>query len=305
MTTTPEYRPTDQFRDHLEWEVRRRFRRADRDRMVTATRRPRWAKAAAIVAVSASIGATAGFASAQIRQNAGRDSLLASARAEAMLAKLRADLARAQADDMALRVRMGAVDQQSVDAAAAELREMDARRNRAGLNIEEILAAGLPPRDDLGAPLVNNRDYVKLRLELDLMGADARLKEAEGRRAIAERRARMGALVDGNLQTADVDAAMAKAELSVLAEKLKLRADFLEHATPADELARRADAAQLRADASVAQAQLAAARERLVLVEKRRGLGVADDVELLRAQLAVKEQELVLQKIGIRLRTMK
>ena len=305
LTPTPAYQPTDQFRDHLEREVRRRFRRANRDRAVAAARRQRWSKAAVIVAVSASIGASAGFASAQMRQNAARDSLLATARAEAALAKIRGDLARAQADDVAGQVQIGALDQRSLDAAVAESRVMEARRNRAGLNVEEISASGLPARDDLTAPLVNRRDYVKLRIQLDVVTVEARLKDAEERQANAELRARAGAAGDGSLSTADVDVATAKAEMSVLAEKLKLRADFLEHGTPADTLARLVEAAQLRADASVAEAQLASARKRLAVVEKRKAFGLADDVELLRAQLAVKELELALQKLGFRLRAEK
>ena len=301
MTTTP-YRPTDEFREHLEREVRRRFRRVDRDRTTARARRMRWSRAAMIVAVSASIGATAGFASAQKRQNAARDSLLAVARAEAALAKTRADIASAQAADASRAAQMGLVEQQAADAAAAEVRVMEARFNRAGLNVEEITASGLPPRDDLVAPLVASRDYVKLRIQLDLMAAEARLKEAEGQQANAERRARAGIAGDASLSTANVDVATAKADMSVLAEKLKLRAEFFERGTSAEELARRVDAAQLRGDASVAEVQLAVARERLALVEKQKALGLAGDVDLLRARLAVTEQELALQKLSLRLR---
>lgn len=305
MTTTPNYTPTDEFRDHLEQEVRRTFRRATREHAARDVRGTRWAKAAAVVAVSASIGATAGFASAQSRQAAGRDSLLATVRAEAVIAQTRADLARAQADDVAMKVRAGALDSQALDDATAELRQMEARRNRAGLNLEEITASGLPVRDDLAAPLVASKDFVKLRLELDLTIVDARLKEAEGHRAIAEQRARLGAAVDGNLSTATVDVARARGEMSVLAEELKLRADFLNGSAPAELLPQRVEAVRLRADADVVQAQLGAAQARLALVEQRKSYGLADDVELLRAQLAVKEQELALQKIGLRLRTAK
>jgi hypothetical protein len=237
-----------------------------------------------------------------MRQSAARDSLLATARAEAALAKIRGDLGRAQADDAARQVQIGALDQGSLDAAAAESRVMEARRKRAGLNVEEITASGQPPRDDLTAPLVDGRDYVKLRIQLEIMAVEARLKEAEQRQANAELRARFGAGIDESLSTAAVDVASAKAEMSVLAEKLKLRADFFEHGAAADALARRVEAAQLRADASVAEAQLALAHARLAVVEKRKAFGLADDVELLRAQLAVKELELALQRLGLRLR---
>ena len=234
MTTPPQkYRPTDAFRERLEQEVLHRVRHAEPSRVHALPRPTRWAKVAAIVIASASVGATAGFASAQIRQGGERDSLLASARAEAMLAKIRVDLARAQADDVSLKVRVGASDQQSLDAATAELRDMEARRNRGALDIEEITASGLQPRDDLTAPLVGSRDYVKMRIEVDLTAVQARLKAAEGRQAIAERMARVGAGPDVPATVA-VDVASAKSEMSLLAEKLKLRAEFLDRGTSAD-----------------------------------------------------------------------
>jgi hypothetical protein len=302
MTTRPPmYRPTDAFRERLEQEVLHRVRRGQPSHVHALPRRARWAKAAAIVIASASVGATAGFASAQIRQGSERDSLLASARAEAMLAKIRVDLARAQADDVSLKVRVGVLDQQSLDAATAELRDMEARRNRGGLDIEEITASGLPPRDDLTAPLVGTRDYVKMRIEVDLMAVQARLKAAEGRQAAAERMARVGAGPELAAAVA-VDVASARSEMSVLAEKLKLRAEFLDRGTSAAELATRLETAQVQADAYTAQAELRAAQERLVVIQKRRSAGVVGDVELLRAQLAVKEREVALQRLASRLR---
>src|SRR4051812_45280863 len=140
MTTPNTYRPTDEFRDHLETEVLRRHRRNSRARR--SARTPRFAKAAVLVLVSGAIGATAGFASAQIGQGSARDSLVAAARASAMLAMTRYEIAKIEADDVSVKVRLGVADQESLAASIAELREMEAARNAAGLNIEEITASG-------------------------------------------------------------------------------------------------------------------------------------------------------------------
>src|SRR4051812_45173809 len=165
MMPSDMHRPTDEFREKLEWEVLRCHRRNTRDardardardtreHAPVGARTLRWAQAAVIVIVSGAIGVTAGMASAQIRQSSARDSLLANARAEAMLAQTRFNIAKAEADDVSVRVRIGAADQESFAAAHAELLDMEARRNAVGLNIEEINASGQAPRDDLGAPL--------------------------------------------------------------------------------------------------------------------------------------------------------
>src|SRR4051812_49272855 len=129
MTTSNMNRPTDEFRENLEWEVLRRHRRNVRERERRPARNPWFAKAAVIMIVSASIGATAGFASAQILQGGARDSLLAAARASAMLAQARFDIARAEADDVSVKVRVGVADERSLAAALADLREMEASRN--------------------------------------------------------------------------------------------------------------------------------------------------------------------------------
>ncbi len=50
------------------------------------------------------------------------------------------------------------------------------------------------------------------------------------------------------------------------------------------------------------QAELNAARARLTTVEKMRAAGTASEVDLLRAQLALKELELELQRLAARLR---
>ncbi|MEP6494263.1 MAG: hypothetical protein ABJF01_16390 [bacterium] len=142
MTPANTYQPTDEFREHLEREVLRRYRRNTREQMRRPVRRPRLAKAAAIVIVSASLGATAGFASAQIGQGGVRDSLLAAARAAAMLAQTRFDIAKAEAGDVTAKVRVGMANQETLAAATAELRDMEARRNAMGVNIDEISASG-------------------------------------------------------------------------------------------------------------------------------------------------------------------
>ena len=305
MTPTNFQRPTDEFRENLEWEVLRRHRRNARVHARRPASSPRLAKAAAAVIVSATIGATAGFASAQIVQNSARDSLLAAARAEAMLAKTRFDIAKAEADDVSVKVRSGAADQESLAAASADLRDMEAARNAAGLNIEEIGASGQAPRDDLGAPLVAGRDYVKQRILLQLSATQARLNAAEATQANAERRLRAGAEDEGVVTNTRLKVIHVQGRLSVLAEQLKLRDDFLEHGTPPAQLVQRLEEAQLRADASFGQAELNAARARLARAEQMRALGTANDIDLLRAQLAVKELEVEIQRLAARLRTVK
>jgi len=290
--------PTGDFREHLEWEVVSAFRRQQRSNASRHTRSLHWLRAAAVVIVSAALGASATLASAQIRTDARRDSLLNAARADATLAATRVQIARAELADVTRKVSAGVVDASEQASAQTELRWMEAMAARVQYNIEEITAGGQAPRDDLTAPLVKGRDFVKDRLQLDLAVAQQQLTKRESALSESERRVRAG--VESDLMRLDAEGSVmrARANLAVLAERLNLRQEFLQRGTSADALARKLDEFQLQQDVMVGQSELSAARARLDLVERQQRLGMASDVELLRAQLSVKESELNLQRLA-------
>jgi hypothetical protein len=301
MTTDDTYRPTQEFRDHLEWEVTRAVRRA-RHGDQRSRRRGRWLRAAAVVLVSVAIGTTAGLASAQIRDSERRDSLLQAANADASLAALRLQLARERLADVNRKLQAGAVGAASLADATSEVRSMEAQAMRARFNVEEIRATAQAPRDDLNAPLVAGHDFVKDRIQLELMSAQQRLTAAEQAQAESQRRVRVGAETELSGLEAGVDLARARAAMALLAERLNLRREFLEKGTPVDRLLQRFEQAQLRQDATVAQQTLNIAHERLTLIEKQRAAGVTDDLAVLKARVEVKEREIELQQILLRLR---
>jgi hypothetical protein len=248
------------------------------------------------------LGATAGLASAQLRDAARRDSLVQAAEAELALAKVRLDLTRAQLEEVRRQAQLGAAVVASVAAAEAEHRAMQAQARRIQLDLEEIRAAAQAPRDELSAPVVGGRDFVTERLRLDLYAAQQRLLAAEQALADAERRLRLGAGSELARLQAEVEAVRAKAAMAVLVERQRLRQEFLERGTAIEELLRRQQDAELRQGVLVAQRALEAAREQLALVERRRAAGAAAELEVLKAQVEVRELELELQRLGARLR---
>ena len=289
MTADVIHQPTPEFRDYLEDEVARAFRRhrgAGRGRV------------AALLGVALALGASGSLATAQLRDGARRDSLLAAATADAAMVAVRLDLARAVAADVGAKVRSGVLAPASLAAAEADLRAVEAQAMRARLNIDEIRASAQPPRDELNAPLVDGRDFVLARLQLDLLGAQQRLGAAE--RALEEtaRRVRVGA--EGELSAAEAELAVARARaaLGALAERQTLRREFVERGTAGDQLVRRLRQAELRLDAHVAQQAVRLAQERLALARRQHAIGHLDQIELLRAELALRERELELQLLA-------
>ena len=293
MTMDTLHHPTPEFREFLEGEVVRGFRRER-----TAQR----LRGLAVIVASLAVGATAGLAPAQIRQDAQRDSLLQSATADMALAATRLELARAQHTDVSNKVKVGVLGASSLSAAEAELRTMEAAAMRARLNVEEIRAAAIPPRDDLNAPLVGARDFVSERIQLDLAVAQWRLTATEEALAETDRRLRVGAGSELARLDAELELVRKRAALGVAAERRKLRKEFVERETPAEQLTSRLQHQQLRFDAMVSETAVKVARQRLDLMTKQRAVGVVGEVEQLKAELELKERELELASIARRLK---
>jgi outer membrane protein TolC len=244
----------------------------------------------------------AGLASAQVRDVARRDSLLDAAKTDLALMQLRLEMAQAALADASKKVKVGAASTETLISAEAELRDLQARVSRLTLNIEEIKSSLQVARDELNAPLVDGRDFVKERIQLDLMAAQQQLIAAERTYSEVEPRVRAGVVTEVARVEAQLAVERARAGLAVLADRLALRREFVEKNTPADQLMNRLEASTLRQDTRVAQAALALAQMRLKRLEDMHTAGAVADVEVLRAQLEVKERELELQRAAAQLR---
>ncbi len=297
MTDELTHRPTPDFRDRLERTVAHTFRLEQELDDRKHVRRSRWMSLAAVIVVSVALGASAGIASGQIRDAARRDSLLDAARADASLAAIRLNLARERLTDTRRKFDVGASDATSVADADAELRAMEAQAMRARYNIEEITATAQPARDELNAPLVGGRDFVKERVMLDLAAAQRRLTAAEGARSEIERRVRIGATSDLATLEANVDVARARGAMAVLAQRLTLRQEFVERGTPVEQLSSRLADAELQQDIALAQEELTLARERATRIERQRNAGIVTEFYLVQAKLKVQERELELRQL--------
>lgn len=292
--------PTPEYRAFLEYEMLRTFRHETR-----RERAVRWMRTTTVAIVFMAIGGTAGLASAQIKGSTRRDSLLASAATEGILAGARVEIAEKQLADVTHRVQVGAAGIEMQHAAERELGTMQARLNHLALDIMEIRVTSEAPRDDLNAPLVGERDFVRDRIQVELTAAQQQLVAAEATLAEADRRTRIGASPESARLEAAVGVARAEAAFNVLAQKLALRKEYLEKGTPVDQLLRRLDEAQVQQDMIVVRSRMGLAQDRLKQVERQRAVGVATEVDLLRAQLEVKEAEADMRALAQRAQTIR
>lgn len=290
------HEPTPEFKADLE---RRLVERLREDAVVPSVYNPilRRLRTAAMIIVALGVGAFGAVAAAQVQDSRTRDQLLAAAGAEVQVATMRLELARAHFDDVRARFAVGAVGRETLTAAESELHVMEAALNRASLDVLEIQATSAPPRDDLAAPLVRGRDFVRERLLMDLAAAQHRLRAIQRNANDAQEQHRLGVLARLPLLEAQAELARARSEFDLLAASVQLRQEFLEQHLAVDDVARRQQRTELTLLMQRTSQLHELARQRLEILRQRRALGQEEQAEVLRAELRVLESALELSRM--------
>ncbi|HKS05319.1 MAG TPA: hypothetical protein VJR92_03315 [Gemmatimonadaceae bacterium] len=295
---TGSHAPTPEFRAALEQEIVDAFRREEQFASTSkwALRGPRLRTAMAMAA-GMLLAVSTQFAAGQVQDARQRDSLAAVLEAKQVLTKLRLELARQDATRAQESFNAGVITRETLQAAQSELRVLEASLARLQLDVEEVRASAVSPRDELWAPLVGSRDFVKERIALDAAVAEAKLRSAESAAAETERQVRVGILTRAAAEEARARVADATSDLELIAERTKLRDEFLrEHLAP-EEVARRLDRLQMNRALRRAALQLQRAVERLKLVRERRDVGVTAELEVKRAELDALQLQLELERL--------
>lgn len=295
------HEPAPEFRNALEAEIVRELRRDARPAPLMLTRRRQRLRTAAILVAALALGAAAGAAPAQVQDGRQREQLTSVAQAEQQVLIMRHELARVAYAEAHARFQTGVIGRESLAAAEAELRAMESRVARNRIDLEEIRATAAPPRDEISAPLVGDRDFVTDRLRLDLHGAQRQLTAAELAMGEAERRHRVGAATRAALLEPQIAHARAKSEMQRLAGMLSLRQTFIEQNLPVAEVERRVQRHELIVEAELARVLHDFAVDRLAFLREQHALGHAVALEVLRAEVEVMERAMEKLQIARRL----
>ncbi|MHC4825307.1 MAG: hypothetical protein ACYTEY_01990 [Planctomycetota bacterium] len=287
--TRADLQPDPRFVEFLEWQLASEQRRltAFPDAAPTQAHKRKIGRTAGILALiiaSVCLGAAGTYAAVQIDDEALKALLLTRAGILREQAQIRFETFTHELDETKPFVENGFVSMSELDeirfrAAAAEA-DLRARE----LDIEEITMTGVAPRDDLGAPLVGDRDFVLGRIE----------KRSQAIRIDLERRqrslARIAALADRGyvnrveLEAAEHDVQNAEVTLRHLERRREWRAAFLAGTLTADavELLVLADGAAAAVDE--ARRRLERAQRSLERVAKQVESAVTTRTELRRAE---------------------
>jgi hypothetical protein len=290
------HEPTPEFRAHLEWQIETSLRRESRF-AAPVTGRARQLGGALVVIAALAMGGIAGIAAGQVQDARKRDQLMETARSEQALAQLRLELAQANYARARSQFEVGAVGRETVLDAEQQVQAMQIAVSRVHLDLDEIQATSAAPRDDLDAPLVGRRDFVKERLALELQTAQQALTAAEQNATQAVQRVNVGVAPQAAQLQAEAEVATARFRLQQLMANLSLRQRYLKGEIQADALATAARESELKLQLARAQLEISMSRTRLEQLRRQVEVGQAGELDLKRSEVQLMERQLELKQI--------
>ena len=303
MTThDPIHSPTPEFRASLERDVLQAFhdeRPALKPRRLARFRTP-MTLAAGLV-----IGMGSQFAVGQVQKNRVRDDLELSIEYKRQVAASRLELAKANYDLAKRKFDVGSVSRTDLLAAEADLRAEEAAAFRVRLDLQEVRETAMAPRDELWAPLVGSRDFVKERLNADASAAQRKLESVQAAAAEAERAFGVGMITRAALDDALATAEQAKSDFDLIAYRITLRRQALEEHTSPEVVTQRLERIQRVRDVQRIERSLEALQRQSNSARDRLNAGVVDSLEVLRLRVRVLEMRAELQRVRARLQSLK
>lgn len=300
----PQHSPTPEFRDSLERELLRTLRDVSRELPPSLRwlRRP-GLRTAATLALGLVLGIGSQFASAQVQESRQKLEYERVKETERQVAAMRLMLARATADEQGKAIEAGLADQQEMVKALAAARAAELEVARLDLDLAEVRATAAMPRDELWAPLVGDRDFVKERLRLRAAAAQAALAQSEAVALAFDRRSQAAGSYEIALhKQVQERLAESRVEFNRLALKLQLRDQFLSERLSPEEVTRRTERFEVMNQAQRVQELLRVAEFRLEVLRKRHAAGGATLLALRRAELEVLERQAEMQHLQVRMK---
>ena len=290
------HEPTPEFRANLEWQIQSALRRETR--FAAAIGRPAAGLRTAIVVLAALVvGGLSGVASGELQDARRKDMLIESTKSEEALVRLRVDLARAGYDEARSRFEVGMAGRETVQAAENELRAMETALARLRLDLEEIQISSTAPRNDLQAPLIGKRDFVRERLQLELAQAQRGLAAAEQGLSQVQSRLDVGTAPPAAVLQAQTELSQARAQMEQLRSTVDLRQRFLKGEIKAEALSSTFRRMELRLQGERLDREVTIARGRVDEVRSLVEIGRATPLELKRAEVELLEREVELKRV--------
>lgn len=290
--------PSPAFVAQLEQQIVAQYRKGNASLAPRARRMRDALRLAAVLTIGLALGAGSQMASAQVQSSRDRSQLERALEVDRELATARLILEKENLERARRLFEAGGSSRQSLLEATTALRDAEMRIARMNVDFAEIRATSAAPRDELWAPKVGDRDFVKERLQIAAMTLQQHLSNAEVAVTDAERRVEFGAVVERTVSAAMESLANTTRDFQVLQQKLMLRERFLKNAITSDQLVLQLKIAEIRAELARSQRMLELLRARIVRIRDRVKFGFATALDAKRAEVELLELEAAQQRLG-------
>lgn len=306
MTKT--YEPDGRFVERLEWQLASEYRRTNRLKpssgKVAVSRR--------MVAVALLVGVlTTGVAvikAAEYIKDSWRKGLeIARVGTEVQLKKAHLESTREMAARAENLASVGAIREEESQVLKLGVEKATLDLERSLLNLDEVKASGVAPRDELYAPVLGGRDFVSERLKIQIKDVERDLELLRSRLDQFKQRVEVGVASGGDLDQIQAEIAGRKAMIDETRKRLDLRKRYVAGEITAQDVEigdrmavaeKNLHQAQTRVDSLMKQLERSQAQEALGMISPRETsqLRYALDAAQAELKLAALEVE-VLEKV--------
>jgi multidrug resistance efflux pump len=294
---TYNHEPAPDFVSHLEWQLRTALRREDRFSAPMVHHQGGKMKAVALIMVSALLGAGGVVANDEWQEARDREILIAEVTSNIELATLELDVLMERMEEMTRRFRVGVIDEETLRAAGVALREAEVGLATLQLDLEEIRVSGMPPRNEVSAPLVGGRDFVTERLALQQSTAEVGRDLAHARWVRLQDLVTAGAINSRELDQEIVALQEAESHLERVHVKIDLRRRFLKEGMGPEAAERELGLLETQLQMDLARTAMDEAIARYTRMETLVGQGMARDDELTEARIKLVQLEIELGRL--------
>lgn len=303
--------PSPAFVDALELHIRRELHAG----ATHATVEPRrfapsaWARshrlaAGAFLAAGLLLGAGGQLAYAQVQQSAQRTALEVQKDVERKLMAMRLERAKQSLAVAQQAYATGSTKRQSVLDAEWQLQRALFEEQRITVDMEELRRTAMPPRNELWAPTVGDRDFVMERLRIEAASAQEQLRTAESQVEAVRTAFRLGSQTANELSTVEEAFARNEGALERVARKLRLRERAISERMPMEQLAQQLQLGDAQTDLRTVQKLLTLAEARLEVVTRNAATGGATLLDVKRAEVDVLERRVEQERLARQLQVM-
>lgn len=291
------HQPEPEFVSHLEWQVRTALKRENRFAEPVIPHRGGTMKAAALIMVSALMGAGGVVANGEIQDAKAQEILVAKVTSEMELAALELEAIRERVDEVARQYQAGVIEEEELMVATQALGEAEARLATLQLDLEEIRISGKEPQNQVSAPRVGRRDFVTERLVLRESVAERGWELAGVRFARIQDLREAGIVGEEEMFQGILALREAESHVESIRAAMELRQRFLEEGLPSEAAEQEFELLEAQRKINLTREAMDEAMIRYQRLEERFRAGLIHESELKRARIQLVEMEIELNRL--------